>query len=179
MDVATARAVLDDAAQSRGRLKRQGAAVDADPQLRALVVQVARAKGVDLPAECQDWPGKKLLRACLARSEQAQVRRNPIARDEPFACAHCSADVTPHGRTARDHCPYCLRSVHVDVVPGDRAAGCDGILDPRRLELRQGHPVLFYTCRRCGAERTNRALLDGHPPDDARLIARLSAGEAV
>lgn len=71
------------------------------------------------------------------------------------------------------HCPRCLRSLHVDVVPGDRAAECGGILDPVRAEQRHGDWVLIYRCRECGAERVNRALLDGVEPDDWAVVARL------
>ena len=70
----------------------------------------------------------------------------------------------------RDHCPYCLRSLHVDDVPGDRAAGCGGILDPvdLRLEGRAG-VVIEYRCRRCGLTHRNRAHPEDILPDGLRL----------
>lgn len=174
-----ARALIDGA-RSRGQLKRDGAAIDADPRLRDAVIAAARAAGNPLPPQAADWPGKRLLRRARARDVQAQQRTTPIARDEAFTCAHCGLDVPAHGRTARDHCPACLRSLHVDVVPGDRAAGCGGLLDPIGLVGSPHAPRIRYRCRRCGAERVNQAILDGAPPDDwaAVIAVSSSAGPA-
>lgn len=178
MSDADARALLDDARRSRGHLKRAAARLDEDPALRDAVVGTARAAGIDVPDDVASGSSKRLLRVCLDRSDAAQVIRSPIRRDEAFRCAVCALDVAPHGRTARNHCPRCLCSLHVDVVPGDRAAGCGGVLDPIGLEVRGGEQVLTFRCRSCGAIRHNRALLDGEA-DDVGSLARLSAGEAA
>ena len=37
--------------------------------------------------------------------------------DESFTCEICNKLVEPLGYTARDHCPYCLYSKHVDINP--------------------------------------------------------------
>jgi len=34
------------------------------------------------------------------------------------------------GYTARDHCPYCLYSKHLDIFPGDRKNECKGLMKP-------------------------------------------------
>ena len=47
--------------------------------------------------------------------------------DSGFVCANCGREVPPLGYSSRNHCPYCLCSLHVDVNPGDRAADCGGI----------------------------------------------------
>jgi len=164
---------------SRGELKRAGAEVDADPALRRAVLDEASRGPIALTDEDRAGPGKRLLRLARARSALAQVRTTPIARDEAFDCAHCGAAVAPHGRTARDHCPRCLRSLHVDVVPGDRAAGCGGLLDPIAVQGAMSAPRLLYRCRACGEQRVNRAILDGDDPDDWASIARVAAGEAL
>lgn len=174
--VAEARALLD-ATGGRGAIKQLAAALEEDAALRWAVVEEGRRRGAQLPDEAVGWPAKKLLRRARARALDAQERTNPIARDEAFVCASCGRDVPPHGRTARDHCPYCLRSLHVDVVPGDRAAGCGGILDPVSAERRGDRIMLRYRCRRCGAERVNQAILDGAVPDDWEAVVQVSAGE--
>ena len=130
--------------------------------------------GVTLPPEASEWPGKKLLRAARARAEDAQIATNPTARDEAFVCAHCGAAVPPHGRSARDHCPFCLWSQHVDRVPGDRAESCHGALEPVSVERRGQRMMLHYCCTACGASRVNQALLDGEPADDWSVIVALS-----
>jgi hypothetical protein len=162
------------AAETRGDIKALGRWLDGEgADVRAELLARLPDGEVD-----EAMPGKKLIRRALSREDEAQVLRSPIARDEGFVCAHCGAAVPPHGRTARDHCPRCLRSLHVDVVPGDRAAGCGGVLHPFAVELRGEDVVLRFRCARCGTTRTNRALRDGDPPDDWAAIVRLSAGHA-
>ncbi len=169
---------LLDAPLSRGALKRAAARLDAEPDLARAVVALARSRGVDLTPSLLAGPAKRWLRAARARESGARERRNPIVRDEAFTCAHCGRHVPPHGRTARDHCPSCLRSLHVDVVPGDRAADCGGILDPVGVDRSGSTWRLRYICRRCGAGRTNQVLTDGEPPDDWVAVTRLAAGAA-
>ena len=160
--------------------KRLGARLDGPEgrDLREAIVRVAKQRGLDLGHEALDWPGKKLLRRAQGREEGARRRRNPIARDEDFTCVHCGAEVEAHGRTARDHCPSCLCSVHVDLVPGDRASRCLGVLRPVGFELRGGHPYLIYRCDSCGERKVNQAILDGKQPDRWELILKLSARES-
>jgi hypothetical protein len=165
--------------KSRGEVKALGARLDADAALRAAALDLlgpappaapsaeAGAGQVDADGAMADendveLDGKRLVRRLLDRAAGAQVRTNPIHRDEAFACQHCGADVPPGGAPVRDHCPRCLRSLHVDVVPGDRAAGCGGLLDPAALLLESGgQRVIFHKCRSCGAQRRVRA----HPED--------------
>jgi DNA-directed RNA polymerase subunit RPC12/RpoP len=169
---------LLDSARTRGDIKRLAASLEDDPVLRRAVFEEGRRRGAPLPDDALEWPAKRLLRVARARETESRARSNPIARDEAFTCAHCGASVLPHGRTARDHCPHCLHSLHVDEVPGDRASTCGGLLVPIGMELREGHPQLRYRCARCGASRTNQALLDGDPADDWELVVALSARAA-
>ncbi|MFO0006801.1 MAG: RNHCP domain-containing protein [bacterium] len=67
----------------------------------------------------------------------------------------------PGGAPVRDHCPWCLRGLHVDVVPGDRAADCGGVLDPYAIERRPPDVLLRLRCRACAHTFTVRA----HPED--------------
>ena len=100
-----------------------------------------------------------------------------IKRDEPFVCIHCGRNVPAAGRTSRNHCPSCLRSLHVDVVPGDRAETCGGIMDPTGAVVRTDKVILVHTCRRCGAERRVRALQSGVDPDEWEALVRVAAGQ--
>lgn len=171
-----AAALVEASERGRRELKRLGGWLDGDGRhLRAAVVALAVSRGVELADDAIDWPGKRLLRRAQARETAARVRTNPIPRDEDFVCVHCGRDVPAHGRTARDHCPWCLRSCHVDVVPGDRAASCGGRLDPVSVVLAGDRVVLHYRCAACGAEKVNRAVLDGEVPDDWSAIVALSA----
>ncbi len=50
--------------------------------------------------------------------------------DSGFICEHCGREVPPLGYTSRNHCPYCLWSLHVDENPGDRASEGRAPLEP-------------------------------------------------
>jgi hypothetical protein len=158
----------------RGRLKQLAAELDRDPDLREALLAAARARGVDLPDDARGWPGKKLLRAARDRSAAAQIVSTPTARDEAFTCDRCGYDVPAHGRTARDHCPRCLWSRHVDRIPGDRAETCRGLLEPVGVSRRGRGYDLHYRCVACGAPRVNQALLDGDEPDSWDAVVALS-----
>lgn len=107
--------------------------------------------------------------------ETAIARRTENAG---FTCAHCGGTVPPlTNGSYRNHCPYCLYSVHVDRVPGDRASGCGGLMRPVALRGRPGrHPQLLHGCERCGAVRANRAAFDTAAPDDLDLLLALPPG---
>ena len=93
-------------------------------------------------------------------------------RDEEFICEACGRKVSPLGYTARDHCPFCLHSKHVDINPGDRAEECHGDLVPVSLEISgsKGY-VIIYRCKKCGKIRKNKAAKD----DNMDLIIELSS----
>ena len=99
--------------------------------------------------------------------------------DSGFICAHCGKEVLPLGYTSRNHCPYCLWSLHVDVNPGDRANTCRGILRPFRAEPdpKRGY-ILYHRCERCGTVVRNKTAHEAAvQPDDMELIIRLTAGD--
>ena len=98
--------------------------------------------------------------------------RNFIVIDEEFICNNCGKKVPKLGYSCRNHCPYCLHSLHVDVNPGDRAEACHGDLEPIGLEInkKKGY-VIIFKCKKCGAIRKNKSAED----DDMDLIIKLSA----
>ena len=97
--------------------------------------------------------------------------------DSGFICKNCGREVTPLGYTSRNHCPYCLCSLHVDINPGDRANDCGGILRPIQTlpDPKKGF-VIIHRCERCGAVVRNKAALEGDTPDDNDHLIRLTAG---
>ena len=97
-------------------------------------------------------------------------RKNFIGcTNDGFVCERCGAAVLPLARGGyRNHCPRCLWSRHVDVVPGDRGAPCGGLMEPVAVEqdARRGWMVV-HRCRRCGFTRRNRSAHDDpRQPDD-------------
>jgi hypothetical protein len=74
---------------------------------------------------------------------------------ENFTCKNCGFEVKGNGYT--DHCPNCLWSRHVDINPGDRAADCKGMMEPKEaLHTGSGFAILFK-CTDCKAEKRNRS----------------------
>lgn len=80
--------------------------------------------------------------------------------DNGFTCVNCGFEVLPLGRTSRNHCPRCLCSLHVDILPGDRANSCGGILRPIRVfpDSKKGY-IIQHKCDKCGQECNNKAAL--------------------
>ena len=102
-----------------------------------------------------------------------------VKNDDGFICAHCGKEVKPLGYTSRDHCPFCLWSIHVDVNPGDRANECRGNLVPVKVETdsKKGY-VIVYRCDKCGEIHRNRAANEAKvQPDSINLLIKLSSAE--
>lgn len=91
--------------------------------------------------------------------------------DDTFDCAVCGRKIPPLGYTARDHCPSCLCSVHLDVNPGDRMSDCKGTLEPVGIEISKKGTQIVYKCKKCGIKKKNIAAND----DNTDLIIKLSA----
>ena len=97
--------------------------------------------------------------------------------DNGFICAHCGREVKPLGYSSRNHCPFCLWSLHVDVNPGDRANPCGGGMEPIGVETdpRKGY-VILHRCTKCGEVRRNRAAHEAEvQPDRLKLLIELTA----
>lgn len=76
-------------------------------------------------------------------------------KDEEFTCENCGKKVKKLKYTARDHCPYCLYSKHVDINPGDRANNCKGLLIPIQIEKFKNTYKIIYKCSKCKSLHKN------------------------
>lgn len=90
--------------------------------------------------------------------------------DEDFTCLNCHQVIDSLGYTARDHCPHCLYSIHVDNNPGDRLNECHGLLKPIKIENFKNSYKIIYQCQKCGAIKKNIMARD----DNFDLIIKLS-----
>lgn len=65
--------------------------------------------------------------------------------------------LTAPGTKNRNHCPFCLYSLHVDIKTGDRVAQCKGLMKPIAKTLKKdGEEVIVHKCLKCGQLRKNR-----------------------
>lgn len=88
------------------------------------------------------------------------------ACSESFTCKVCGRLIVSAGAGSdhRNHCPYCLHSLHLDIELGDRASGCGGIMEPIAVWVRKhGEWAMIHRCRRCGQLSANRIAADDDP----------------
>lgn len=74
---------------------------------------------------------------------------------EDFLCEHCGEQVKGNGYT--NHCPKCLYSKHVDIMPGDRAATCGGLMEPVQVEPKGDGYQLTHRCQICSYTKVNKS----------------------
>ena len=96
--------------------------------------------------------------------------------DSGFICGHCGKYVEPLGSSSRNHCPFCLWSIHVDENPGDRACECRGLMEPISAtpDAKKGY-IITHKCTVCGEEKRCRAAHEAKvQPDDIDLLIKLT-----
>ena len=91
-------------------------------------------------------------------------------KDEDFICENCGNKVEKLNYTARDHCPLCLYSKHVDIYPGDRNNSCQGLLKPIGIEKFKNTYKIVYKCLKCNELHKNIIAND----DNTDIIINLS-----
>lgn len=105
-----------------------------------------------------------------------QTKRFKIV-NEGFVCARCGEDVPPTSTTApRNHCPFCLWSIHVDINPGDRANTCKGLMHPIGIytHTKKGY-VILHQCVKCGARVKAKTIMsDKNAADDFDRVIELA-----
>lgn len=92
-----------------------------------------------------------------------------------FTCANCGKEILPlTNGSVRNHCPYCLYSLHVDIYPGDRACGCSGLMAPVsiRYHSKKGWQIV-HRCLTCGFERANRTAENTEQSDSMEEILKI------
>lgn len=80
--------------------------------------------------------------------------------DEDFICENCYYEVKKLEYSARDHCPKCLYSKHVDINPGDRLNNCLGLLKPIGIEKHKNTYKIIYKCDKCNQIHKNIVATD-------------------
>lgn len=96
--------------------------------------------------------------------EKGYYKTHPC--NETFVCKVCGRTVVLGGAGSehRNHCPFCLSSQHLDIVPGDRASDCGGVMEPIAVWVRKnGEWAIIHRCKICGALSSNRIAADDNP----------------
>lgn len=93
-----------------------------------------------------------------------------------FICVICNQGVSAlENGSYRNHCPFCLRSVHIDNKPGDRNSTCNGVMVACRLKYnsKKGWQII-HRCQKCGVEKVNKIAEEGSQSDDWEKLIELS-----
>ncbi|EMF0396083.1 hypothetical protein IGJ18_000620 [Enterococcus sp. AZ078] len=80
-----------------------------------------------------------------------------VEENSGFICVNCNKKIQKlTNGSYRNHCPYCLYSLHVDYVPGDRKSLCKGLMRPvsYRYNSKKGYQIM-HKCEQCGKEQWN------------------------
>lgn len=106
------------------------------------------------------------------------MRKNFLpSGNDAFVCEYCRQNVEPlTSGSYRNHCPFCLYCKHIDVVPGDRAATCQGLMEPVGVEYsaKKGW-IILHRCTRCNEMHRNKAALNDVMSDDYERIIALAS----
>ena len=96
--------------------------------------------------------------------------------NKPFICAICKRQVKAIEKGSyRNHCPFCLGSIHIDNQPGDRKSTCRGLMLACRLKYnsKKGWQII-HRCQKCGIEKVNKIVENSSQPDEWEKLIKLS-----
>lgn len=100
-----------------------------------------------------------------------------IKNDNEFICNNCGKKVEKLKYTSRDHCNYCLHSLHIDITPGDRSNTCIGDLVPINvIQSSKKGQVIIYRCSKCGKEVKNIVANDDDKDTIYEVVKKYSLG---
>ena len=87
--------------------------------------------------------------------------------NENFLCENCNQNILKHpGGSARNHCPFCLYSKHLDEnFPWDRISECMWLMIPIWIDHKKNKWwMIKHKCNKC-----NKEILNKIAPDDNYL----------
>ena len=83
--------------------------------------------------------------------------------NDSFECENCHKDIKKHPEwSARNHCPYCLYSKHLDKqFPWDRDSDCLWIMKPIWIDYKKNKwNMVKHKCVKCSKEILNKIAPD-------------------
>lgn len=83
--------------------------------------------------------------------------------NEEFICENCKKEISKHpDGSARNHCPFCLYSKHLDKdFPWDRASDCGWLMEPVWIDNKKNKWwMIKHKCLKCSKEMLNKIAPD-------------------
>jgi len=91
-----------------------------------------------------------------------------------FTCEVCKNEVEPlTNGSFRNHCPFCLSSKHLDIIPGDRESKCLGVMKAVDVIKSKKGFQLVHECQKCGHRQNNKVAENTIQPDNFDLILEI------
>ncbi len=97
------------------------------------------------------------------------------SENQSFKCYNCGEQVLRlNNGSYRNHCPFCLYSLHVDNLPGDRSNTCKGLMEPIGIinSSKKGIQIIHH-CVKCGVNKVNKIATDDIQSDSLDEIIKL------
>jgi hypothetical protein len=97
------------------------------------------------------------------------------SENQGFVCGNCGEIVLQLSNGSyRNHCPFCLYSLHVDNKPGDRQNMCRGLMKPISVISKTKKGLqLIHKCTKCGMISVNKIASDDIQSDDLDEVIKL------
>ena len=102
-----------------------------------------------------------------------------------FKCLDCGKDIPllALGTKHRNHCCFCLSSLHLDSGTGDRESSCKGIMKAIGLTFKdegldkygkkkQGELRIIHECVKCKKKSVNRIAGDDNPDSIIKVFKK-------
>jgi DNA-directed RNA polymerase subunit RPC12/RpoP len=92
-----------------------------------------------------------------------RYRMGFIMKNDSFTCENCKREVSKHPSwSARNHCPYCLYSKHLDkAFPWDRLSNCWGSMKPEWKDYKKNKGwMIIHLCSTCDKKIINKIAED-------------------
>ena len=83
--------------------------------------------------------------------------------NEQFICENCWKNIERHPEgSARNHCPFCLYSKHMDKdFPWDRLSKCKWLMKPIGIDYKKNKWYMIkHKCEKCSKEILNKIAPD-------------------
>lgn len=117
---------------------------------------------------------------CLNLKQTLRVMMARHLENTGFICKNCNKNILPISNGSyRNHCPFCLHSIHLDLIPGDRASSCRGLMKPLHLtyKSKKGWQII-HICLSCGCKKACRVAMDTIQPDSYKMLALVNQGQS-